>query len=126
MNLESLHQRNFEPINRKVTPGPSLQKEIERRLKHKAKLNEVIELFNRKPKKGHFGLLNVSPIYHCNKEVALKNLVKFYYSNDKISQKKLGLNFNKSSLNIYKNNSINLNITFFEISSSLFANLYNF
>jgi hypothetical protein len=85
---DEARRRNFEQEPIKVKISGQVQKEIERRLKHKKKLEEAIDLFNQKPKKGYLELLQVNPIYHAKREIAMRNLTKFLFSSEKISKKK--------------------------------------
>lgn len=87
--FEELRKTNFEG-DRLIPISSTLSKEISRKLNHKSKLDIAISLFNSKPKKGEFELSKISPIYHSNKDVSLRNLSKFLYECDKISKKRLG------------------------------------
>jgi hypothetical protein len=85
---EKMKRRDYEDLKPKIIISGNVQKEIDRRMKHRNKLEEAIELFNRKPKKGYLELLNVNPIYHAKKEIGLKNLTKFFFFSEKISKKR--------------------------------------
>lgn len=91
---EEAKRRNFLRKDFRIVISGPVQKEIDRRLKHKKKLEEAIDLFNQKPKKGYLELLNVNPIYHAKREIAMKNLTRFLFSSNKISKKKYGIFFN--------------------------------
>lgn len=81
-------RRNFESKKGSIEISGHVRKEIERRKQHRDKLEEAIELFNRKPKKGYLELLNVNPIYHAKTEIANRNLNRFLFVCEKISKKK--------------------------------------